>query len=78
MDQQVISEVFDNYIQACKVLQISNDFLTKVKTQREKLRPGFVLGSEGRILEWDREYEEPEPGHRHMSHLYGFHPGKAI
>ena len=31
-----------------------------------------------RILEWDREYVEFEPGHRHMSHLYGFHPGNQI
>jgi alpha-L-fucosidase 2 len=29
-------------------------------------------------LEWDREYDEPEPGHRHMSHLYGFHPGTSV
>ncbi len=42
------------------------------------MRPGFKLGSDGRILEWDREYKEYEPGHRHMSHLYGFHPGDQV
>jgi len=78
MDQQVIAEVFDNYIEACSILDIEDDFLIKVKQQRAQLRSGFVLGSDGRILEWDREYEEPEPGHRHMSHLYGFHPGTAV
>ena len=78
MDQQVIYEVFDNYIKACDILKINNDFVEKIKEQQNKLRPGFVLGEDGRILEWDREYEEPEPGHRHMSHLYGFHPGTAI
>jgi alpha-L-fucosidase 2 len=36
------------------------------------------LGEDGRILEWDQPYEEPEKGHRHMSHLYAFHPGAAI
>jgi alpha-L-fucosidase 2 len=78
MDQQVIAEVFDNYIKTCSVLKIENDLLEKIKVQRSQLRPGFVLGSDGRILEWDREYVEMEPGHRHMSHLYGFHPGTSI
>lgn len=78
MDQQVITEVFTNYIKACKVLDIKSPFLEKIKQQKEQLRPGFVIGSEGRILEWDREYKELEPGHRHMSQLYGFHPGVSV
>jgi len=78
MDQQVITEVFTNYIKACEVLQIENDFLEKVKQQLKQLRPGFIIGEDGRILEWDREYLEREPGHRHMSHLYGFHPGTSV
>jgi len=78
MDQQVIEEVFDNFIQACDILNINNALLDTIKEQRKKLCPGFVLGSDGRILEWDREYKEVEPGHRHMSHLYGFHPGNSV
>lgn len=78
MDQQIIHEVFDNYLKACTILKISNEFIEKIKQQQAQLRPGFVLGDDGRILEWDRSYPEPEPGHRHMSHLYGFHPGTQI
>jgi len=78
MDQQVIAEVFDNFLEATAILGLEDGFSEKVRDQRTRLRPGFVLGSDGRILEWDREYEEPEPGHRHMSHLYGFHPGVDI
>lgn len=78
MDQQVIEEVFQNYLKATAVLNRETPLKTTIKNQLKKLRPGFVLGSDGRILEWDREYKEPEPGHRHMSHLYGFHPGNAI
>jgi alpha-L-fucosidase 2 len=78
MDQQIIAEVFDNYIKACAILQVKDAFLEKVKQQREQLRLGFIIGSDGRILEWDREYTEFEPGHRHMSHLYGFHPGNSV
>lgn len=78
MDQQIIAEVFDNYIKACGIIEVSNELLDTVIKQRTRLRPGFVIGSDGRILEWDREYPEVEPGHRHMSHLYGFHPGTAV
>jgi len=78
MDQQVMEEIFDNYLEASTILGVSDSFTEKVKDQRLQLRPGFVLGNDGRILEWDRAYGEHEPGHRHMSHLYGFHPGTAV
>jgi alpha-L-fucosidase 2 len=78
MDQQIIAEVFANYIEACEILQIKEELFFIIQQQRKQLRPGFVLGADGRILEWDREYPEYEPGHRHMSHLYGFHPGTSV
>lgn len=78
MDQQIIAEVFDNYIKASEILEKKNPFLEKIKKQRKKLRKGFVIDKNGRILEWDRPYKETEPGHRHMSHLYGFHPGNSV
>ncbi len=78
MDQQLISDIFSIYIQINQILGIDSPLLEKVKTQHSKLRPGVLLGSDGRILEWDQSYEEPEKGHRHMSHLYAFHPGAAI
>lgn len=77
-DQQIIAEVFDNYIQTCRILNTDNELSGTIKKQRNQLRDGFVTGSDGRILEWDREYPEFEPGHRHMSHLYGFHPGTSV
>ena len=78
MDQQIIAEVFHNYVEACNILQIESELLITIKEQQKKLRPGFVISDEGRILEWDRPYKETEPGHRHMSHLYGFHPGVQV
>ncbi|OUW35019.1 MAG: hypothetical protein CBD39_02385 [Flavobacteriaceae bacterium TMED179] len=78
MDQQVITEVFTNYLKAAKILNHKDNLIGIVKQQLMRLRTGFQLGSDGRILEWDREYPEYEPGHRHMSHLYGFHPGDQI
>jgi alpha-L-fucosidase 2 len=78
MDQQIIAEVFDNVLAAADVLGIEDDFTREVAEKRARLRSGTVIGPDGRLLEWDRPYEEPEPGHRHMSHLYAFHPGDAI
>ena len=78
MDQQVIREIFTNYLEASEILGIETSLTVKIMDQLQKLRTGFVLDKEGRILEWDREYQELEPGHRHMSHLYGFHPGDQI
>ncbi|MGD8499854.1 MAG: hypothetical protein PVJ86_04360, partial [Phycisphaerales bacterium] len=39
---------------------------------------GPEIGSDGRLMEWDEEYEEPSPGHRHISHLFALHPGTQI
>ncbi|MGL5317941.1 MAG: glycosyl hydrolase family 95 catalytic domain-containing protein, partial [Bacteroidales bacterium] len=36
------------------------------------------IGKDGRIMEWDKEYEEVEPGHRHIAHLYALHPSNQI
>lgn len=78
MDQQVIFEVFSNYLKTTALLGVENELRNTIQHQLPKLRSGFVLGDDGRILEWDRPYEEHEPGHRHMSHLYGFHPASQV
>jgi len=78
MDQQVITEVFTNFLKAAKLLNQANPLTEKIKNQLKQIRTGFQIGADGRIQEWDREYKEYEPGHRHMSHLYGFHPGDQV
>lgn len=78
MDQQLIADIFTIYLKSNELLGKRSALSDKIQTQLAQLRPGIQLGSDGRILEWDREYEEPEKGHRHMSHLYAFHPGAAI
>lgn len=78
MDQQIIRDAFEIFIAASDVLNERSALLSKVKAQLQKLRSGVILGEDGRILEWDQPYEETEKGHRHMSHLYAFHPGASI
>lgn len=78
MDQQLIADIFSIYLQTAKILEQNSPLQAIIQSQLQALRPGVVLGQDGRILEWDRPYQEPEKAHRHMSHLYAFHPGNAI
>jgi alpha-L-fucosidase 2 len=77
MDQQIIYDLFTNCIEAGKVLGIDDEFVKEVKAARMKLA-GPKIGSDDRLMEWNDEFEEPEPGHRHMSHLFALHPGRQI
>ncbi|MBL1218835.1 MAG: hypothetical protein D8M59_15250 [Planctomycetes bacterium] len=84
MDQEIIHEVFSNVLEAAEALGRFNKadsdeqaFLDHVRAALTDLSPPRI-GSDGRLMEWDREYDEAEPGHRHMSHLYAFHPGNQI
>lgn len=78
MGHQIISEVFDNVISAAKVLAYDDDFIKEVQEKRKKLHSGIKIGTDGRLLEWSEPYDEPEKGHRHMSHLYALHPSNKI
>ena len=77
MDQQIIYELFTNCLAASEELEIKDDFVKQVKQARLKL-VGPKVGSDGRLMEWCEPFEEVEPGHRHMSHLYALHPGSQI
>lgn len=78
MGHQIIAEVFDNTLAAAEILNINDHFIKEVVAKRKNLHPGVVVGNDGRILEWNEPYDEPEKGHRHMSHLYALYPGDAI
>lgn len=77
MDNQLIRELFRNTMQAADILKIDDDFSVKLADASDKLPPNQI-GSDGRLMEWLEEYEEAEPQHRHVSHLYGLHPGNEI
>ncbi len=74
MDQQIIWDNLTNALEAAAALEIEDDFTARCRDALARLAPSQI-GPDGRILEWDQPYEEPEPGHRHMSHLCGLHPG---
>ncbi|MFC5530578.1 glycosyl hydrolase family 95 catalytic domain-containing protein [Cohnella yongneupensis] len=74
MDSQILHELFTACIEAAKTLGVDDDFADTMATLRSKL-PQPVIGKHGQLLEWLEEYEEAEPGHRHISHLFALHPG---
>lgn len=77
MDHMIIRDLLQNTIEASEILGVDKSFRKKMQLTLRKLAP-VRIGSDGRILEWTEEFEEPEPGHRHMSHLYGLHSGNQI
>jgi alpha-L-fucosidase 2 len=77
MDHMIIRDLLQNTIKAATILGLDEQFRKKMKKTLQKLSP-IKIGSDGRIMEWTEEFEEPEPGHRHISHLYGLHPGNQI
>jgi alpha-L-fucosidase 2 len=77
MDHMIIRDLLQNTIKASIILNVDKSFRKKMEDALEKLTP-IKIGSDGRIMEWSEEFEEDEPGHRHISHLYGLHPGDQI
>jgi alpha-L-fucosidase 2 len=77
MDQEIIWDLMTNFLEASKVLGIDDDLVKRAGMAREKLL-GLQIASDGRLMEWAHEFAEAEPGHRHMSHLFGLHPGRQI
>jgi alpha-L-fucosidase 2 len=77
MDHQIIHDLLSNCIEASQILGIDEEFRDRLKEVVSRLAP-MKIGSDGRLMEWPEEFEEPEPGHRHISHLFGLHPGRQI
>ena len=77
MDLALIRELFKNCIAASKTLGTDSDFAAKLWATLKRLPP-FRKGSQGQLLEWSEEFPEPEPGHRHMSHLYTAYPSAVF
>ncbi len=77
MDMQIIGELFGNCIEASRILGEDEAFRGELETARARLAPPQI-GKHGQLQEWIEDFDEPEPGHRHMSHLYALHPGNAI
>ena len=77
MDQQLVRALFAATSEAAQVLGVDEGLRQELDVRRAQLAPTRI-GSDGRVMEWLEEYVEPEPRHRHVSHLWGLFPGHEI
>lgn len=76
-EQQLAWDLFTNYIEASKALDIDGDYRAKVTAMRGKLL-GPQIGKWGQLQEWAEDLDNPKDDHRHLSHLIAVHPGRQI
>jgi len=69
----LVREVFQSVIRAAEVLDRDAEFRGKLEAALRRIPP-FQIGKDGTIQEWIEDYQERDPGHRHMSHLLGLYP----
>lgn len=77
VDNQIIRALFSHVINASQMLDVDQGLREELEKAKAKLPPNQI-GEDGRLMEWLQEYEEADPHHRHVSHLWGLHPGNEI
>ena len=77
MDLGIAHDLFENVVAASEVLGVDAAFRRQLKDARARLLP-FQVGARGQLQEWHKDFEEVEPHHRHVSHLYALHPARVI
>ena len=77
MSMSIARELFENCVKSCNILGIDADFAETLKNTLANMAD-FKIGSDGQLLEFDDDYPECEPHHRHVSHLYALHPARLI
>ena len=77
MDTQITHALFSRVIESSELLDVDAAFRKQVVAARDRLPP-MKIGKHGQLQEWLEDYDEPQPGHRHISHLFALHPGDQI
>ncbi|HRT55053.1 MAG TPA: glycoside hydrolase family 95 protein [Candidatus Paceibacterota bacterium] len=77
MDLAIIRDLFRNTLTAAELLKRDRGFRAELEAALGRLKR-YEVGSKGQLLEWPEEFEEADPHHRHVSHLFGLHPGREI
>ncbi len=77
MDLAIIWDLFTNCIESAGILGIDVTFAQQLSEARSKLLP-YQIGARGQLQEWSQDFQEAEVHHRHVSHLYGLHPGRQL
>ncbi len=77
MDSQILHNLFTAVIESAEILDDDRNFAEMLRQLRDKL-PQPEIGKYGQIMEWAVDYDEAEPGHRHISQLYALYPYNLI
>ncbi len=77
MDVAILRELFGNCLKAFALAAPEHPLKGAIEEALSRLPP-FRIGQYGQLCEWRRDYEEDDPGHRHLSHLYGLYPAALI
>jgi len=76
-DQQIVWDLFQNYLLAAKELGIDAAYQKKVAEMQQKLAPNKI-GKWGQLQEWQEDRDDPDDQHRHTSQLFAVYPGREI
>lgn len=77
MDTEIIRELFQNFLRMQAELNQEDELTAQVQERLDRL-PALKIGKNGQIQEWLEDFEEAEPGHRHISQLFALYPGTSI
>lgn len=77
MDTEIVRELFSDFLELAEEMEESPDFTDRVQEHLNNL-PELKIGQHGQIQEWGMDYEELEPGHRHISQLFALYPAQQI
>jgi len=77
MDFGIIRELFGDCLKAAQILGEDAEFQGQLQRALDRL-PAYQIGKHGQLQEWLKDFDEAEPGHRHVSHLFALHPGHSI
>lgn len=76
-DQQIVWELFQNYLEMARALGADPDYQRRVADLQARLAPNRV-GRWGQLQEWQTDRDDPADTHRHISHLFAVYPGRQI
>ena len=76
-DQQLVWDLFQNYLEMAQALGIDSDYQKKVADMQAHLAPNKI-GKWGQLQEWQTDRDDPDDQHRHTSHLFAVYPGRQI
>jgi len=76
-DQELVYDLFTNYVEAADALGVDKDYRTRIADMREHLLAPKI-GKWGQLQEWETDRDDPKDQHRHVSHLFALHPGRQI